>query len=302
MPWKQWSEEEKALKDGTGLSRDELDWVYEKCKDQLFDLRLHKRASPKSGYHMSVHNMLVLTLHWLRKTPSFHSLAAQYPSFGITTLETTIYQVLDILYSQIVPLLIHPIDSSAPSSRKPWLEKVKIIIDSTHIPLPPTRRDTSLYHPKSKTGSALKFEVDCDLTHRIICCSNVVKGSVNDMRLVRQSGILSQMDSETKAIGDKGYVGQLGIITRPRKKRKVSREVQKLQSRTEREHELETERAAIENINQRLKQWKIIDGIWRQQYNDFNLPSKVAHAVCALVNLTLEEHPIRHDRQPLANR
>ena len=132
--------------------------------------------------------------------------------------------------------------------------------------------------------------------------SEVVNGAVHDMKLVRQSGILKQMNSDTKAIGDKGYIGQLGIITPARKKRKVSREIAMLQDEKERRHELESKRAAIENINSRVKQWNIIRYVWEQDYSDYTFINKVVRVVCALVNLTLETHPIRVGRLPLVGR
>jgi len=61
----------------------------------------------------------------------------------------------------------------------------------------------------------------------------------------------------------------LDIITPARKKRKVNREVAMLQDERTRRHELQSERAAIENPNSRFKQWHDIRYIWQQDYNDF---------------------------------
>jgi hypothetical protein len=252
--------------------------------------------------YMSTHNILVITLYWLRKAPSFHSLAAHYHLFTKDTIRHIVYDVIDILNSHLVPLLIQPIPASAPSSRKCTLDNVRLIIDSTFIPLPKAEKRPEYFHIKSPTKAALKFEIDCDLRHRIVCVSEVVNGAMHDMNLVRRSGILQQMNDNTKAIGDKGYIGRLGIITAARKNMKVRREVSLLQSEKERTHELESERSAIENINHRVKQWDIISGIWRQDYSDYTFVNKVVRVVCALVNLTLETHPIRVSRPPLAGR
>jgi hypothetical protein len=62
------------------------------------------------------------------------------------------------------------------------------------------------------------------------------------------------MKDTTRAIGDRGYVGQLGIITAARRKNKLSREVAMLEDESMRRHELESERAAIKNITSRVKQ------------------------------------------------
>jgi len=302
LPWSSWSHHEPALQDMTGLYRHEFDYVHTLCEQQLIDARTHQHASKQNHCYMSTHNMLTLTLHWLHKAPSFRSLSKQFPSHSITTIERVVQRVMDILYEHLVPVLIQPVSSTAPSSRAASLTHVKLIIDSTFIPLPAAQKQPKYYHMKSPTKAALKVEIDCDLRHRIVCVSDVVNGSVHDMRLVRESGILDQMNDETKAIGDKGYVGQLGIITPAKKKRKVSREVAVLQDERERTHELESERAAIETINKRVKQWWVIRYAWQQKYNDFAFINKVVRVVCALVNLTLEEHPIRYERPPLAGR
>jgi hypothetical protein len=251
---------------------------------------------------MSTHNMLALTLHWLRQAPSFRSLAAHYPPFTHYHIRSTIQAGINILYDCAVPALIHPIPPTAPSSRIPSLQNVKLIIDSTFIPLPAAEKDPKYYHPKSPTKAAMKVEITCDLRHRIVNVSDVVNGSEHDMKLVRHSGVLHQMNAETKAIGDKGYIGKLGIITPARKKQKISREAAALQSERERAHELQTERAAIENINSRVKQWAIAKHVWPLDYSDYVFVTRVLKVVCALVNLTLDEHPIRAGRLPLEGR
>ena len=246
--------------------------------------------------------MLTITLYWLHKAPSIRSLGKNFPARGKTTTATMLQTVIEILYEHIVDALIKPITPDAPSSIKPTLDHVKIIIDSTFIPLPKAEKDPKYYHPKSPTKSALKVEIDCDLRHRIVCVSAVVKGSVHDMKLVRGSGILAMINDNTKAIADKGYIGQLPITTPARTKRRPSTEVQQLENESTRRHELESERAAVETINQRFKQWAVVGRGWKSHYEDLTYVNKVVHVLCALVNVTLEEHPIRHGRPLLPNR
>ena len=54
-------------------------------------------------------------------------------------------------------------------------------------------------------------------------------------------------------------------------------------------------RAAIENINQRMKQYAIIGHIYRGSYSDFDKITKITRVVSALCNLNLDKHPIRKD-------
>lgn len=302
QPWRDWRYNSDALKDATGLDRYMFDQIYEMVEQELIEKRMKMRSAKHNTAHISTRNLLAITIHWLRKAPSFHSLSAHLPPFSRWTIQRAVYDVINILNNKLVPLMIVPISSSAPSSRMPSLENVRLIIDSTFIPLPAAEKGKKYYHKKSPTKAALKFEIACDLSHKIVNVSDCVRGSVHDMKLVRQSGVLKQMNEHTKAIGDKAYIGKLGIITPARKKRKISKEVEKLQDEKARKHELESERAAIENINSRVKQWNVIKHIWEQDYDNFTLINKIVHVVCAIVNLIFQTRPIRHNRQPLEGR
>ena len=73
------------------------------------------------------------------------------------------------------------------------------------------------------------------------------------MHIIRQSGLLDQSSPTALIMGDKGYKGKLGIVVPASKKAKVSREVEQLEDEKKRGHELQHERAAIENINPACK-------------------------------------------------
>ncbi len=66
-------------------------------------------------------------------------------------------------------------------------------------------------------------------------------------------------------MGDRGYRGQLGIVVPASKKAKVSKEVQQLEDEKQRGHELQAERAAIECMNERVKEWAVVSGVWNGQ-------------------------------------
>ena len=117
-PWSDWSDYEPALTDATGLSREMFNYVYDKCSTPLIDERLHMHSGRGKTYSMSTHNMLAITLHWIRNAPSFHSLPVHFHDFAQTTLHRVVHQVIEILDIHLVPLLILPIDASAPSSRR----------------------------------------------------------------------------------------------------------------------------------------------------------------------------------------
>ena len=102
-------------------------------------------------------------------------------------------------------------------------------------------------------------------------------------------------------MGDKAYRGKLGIVVPASKKAKVSKEVQQLEDEKQRDHELQVERAAIENINQRVKQWAVADEVWDGLREPEVFFDSVMRVVCALVNFILRTHPLRAREHPSAD-
>jgi hypothetical protein len=57
--------------------------------------------------------------------------------------------------------------------------------------------------------------------------------------------------------------------------------------------DINSARAAIENINQRLKTYAILGSIYRGAIDNFEKVTKIVQVVSALCNLNLNKHPIR---------
>ncbi|CAF0959069.1 unnamed protein product [Rotaria sordida] len=57
--------------------------------------------------------------------------------------------------------------------------------------------------------------------------------------------------------------------------------------------DINSARAAIENINQRLKTYAILDGVYRGAIDNFHKATKIVQVVSALCDLNLNKHPIR---------
>jgi glutamate/tyrosine decarboxylase-like PLP-dependent enzyme len=89
-------------------------------------------------------------------------------------------------------------------------------------------------------------------------------------------------------IGDKGYIGEEYVVT-PRKK---PRERELTQEDKDFNRDINTARAAIENINQRLKTYAILGGTYRGPVDDPRKITKIIQVVAALCNLNLNKHPI----------
>jgi hypothetical protein len=291
-PWSEWSEDEAHLIQMTGLNLTELNWVYDQCRQPLLSLRLSMRQRHENVTPLSPHNLLCVTLYWLRKYPSFDDMVALFQQTR-RYLFDAVKDVVHIMDVHIFTKLIYPVDHTSPISTRSSLQHVKILVDSTFLPLPKTPFNPKLYHKKSPTKSAWKFEIACDLSHRIVNVSKAYRGATHDMRIIRESGTLQQASASSLILGDKGYAGQLGIVTPQKKSRKRSRELLALEEDKVKRHELESERAAIENINQRVKQWHIISGVYRGEHHYTSFIDHVIRTVCALTNLLLQKHPLR---------
>jgi hypothetical protein len=276
----------------TGLYTSDIQWLYEECREALLALRISMRQRNENVAPPSPRNMLAITIHWLRKYPSFGDLAVDMQRTN-HFLSDLVGHVVHIMDDCIVKKLIRPVDHTSPISTRSSLQLVKIVVDTTFIPLPKTPFDPKRYHKKSPTKSAWKFEVACDLSHRIVSVSDAYNGGAHDMRIIRESGILQQQSETSRIIGDKGYEGKLGIITPMSKRKKRSRELLALEEEKDKRHELESERAAIENINERLKEWKIIGSVYRGGNQHHSFMDAVIRVVCALTNLIMRDHPIR---------
>jgi hypothetical protein len=217
-PWSLWAADDQLLHRKTGVYRTDVELVYGLCRERLLSLRLSMRTRCENVLPFTPYNMLAVTIHWLRRYPTMQELAADT---GRTTeyLWRTLQKVVIIMDQCIFSKLVRPVDNTSPSSTRATLPNVRIIVDTTFIPLPKTPHKPKYYHSKSATRAAWKFEVACDLSHRIVSVSAAFRGAQHDMHIIRHSGLLQQQSAESQIIGDKGYEGKLGII-HPRTKRK----------------------------------------------------------------------------------
>ena len=137
------------------------------------------------------------------------------------------------------------------------------------------------------------MQIACDLSHRIIDLSHVVRGAEADVNLLLQSGLLQQSDEDHRIIGDLGYRGAYGIITPASRKSKKSQELRMLEDEKTQRHELESERAAIEQVNARVKQWSLFKGGYRGDFPDTTWIEPCIRAITALTQLLLQDAPLR---------
>ncbi|CAF1500800.1 unnamed protein product, partial [Rotaria sp. Silwood1] len=138
----------------------------------------------------------------------------------------------------------------------------KLIVDSTFIAIPElydSEERKTYYHAKNSTNYALKVQIACNFHHRIVHVSKCYHGSVQDITIVRDSGLLEHVNDSVQIIADKGYIDEENVVT-PRK-RPYRRELTDEDKDFNRD--INSAIAAIENINQCLKGYAIIGNVYR---------------------------------------
>ncbi|UJR12869.1 hypothetical protein I4U23_017043 [Adineta vaga] len=96
--------------------------------------------------------------------------------------------------------------------------------------------------------------------------------------ILRESGLLEHMNDSVRTIADKAYVGEEGELTTEDKNFN---------------YEINSARAAIENINQRIKIYAVNSSIYRGAIDGIDKITKISQIVCAVCNPNLIKHPIQ---------
>ncbi|CAF0764176.1 unnamed protein product [Rotaria sordida] len=168
------------------------------------------------------------------------------------------------------------------------MEEKKVVIQQRFQILDDKQRK-EYYHAKNPTNYAIKVQVACDFCHRIAHVSECYHGSIHDITVLRESGLLKHVEESVQIIGDKGYIREEYVVT-PRKK-PHGREL--TQDDKDFNRDINSARAAIENISQRLKTYAILGGVYRGPVDDFHKITKIIQVITASCNLNLNKHPIR---------
>ena len=167
----------------------DVELVYEPCKEKLLTLAAQQHHQNANTPTLTSHNLLVITLHWLRRKPTYEQLGQLYPH-GQHYWHTMVRRVISILDECIVSLFVQPLAGDSKTSV--YFANVRIIVDSTFVPLPKIQFVRADFHQKSPTKAAWRYEIACDFSHRIISVSRGFHGGAHDMRIIRESGLLQQ--------------------------------------------------------------------------------------------------------------
>jgi len=265
------------------------------CEHSLINYCAHRNKQDTDNTitpYLSPMNLLAVTLWYLKHYHSERYIATEL-NLGRSTVNYFLSEIIDILHSCIYQELISLPDDIAKRRTPHGPEKNhKLIVDSTFIAIPEpydSEQRKKYYYAKSPTNYAIKVQIACDFRHQIVHVSECYQGSVHDITILRDSGLLEYVEESVQIIGDKAYIGEEYVVT-PRKKphgRELTDEDKNFN------REVNSSRAAIENINQRLKTYAILGSVYRGAIDDFHKLTKIVQVVSALCNMNLNKHPIR---------
>ncbi len=294
-PWSEWKRTNTSCIQHTGHDVEQLEELYSLCEEPLINYCAHRDkllAGSTTTSHLSPMNLLVVTLWHLKHYHSERYIASEL-NISHQAVHYLLSAVVDILHSSVYPAFVSlPADLANRRTPHGPEQHHKLIVDSTGIAIPEpydSEQRKKYYHAKSPTNYAIKVQIACDFRHRIVHVSECYHGSVHDITVLRESGLLEHVDDSVHIIGDKGYIGEEYVDT-PRKKphgRELTQEDKDFN------RNMNSVRAAIENINQRLKTYAILGSVYRGPVDDFHKITKIIQVVAALCNLNLNKHPIR---------
>ncbi|CAF3852707.1 unnamed protein product, partial [Rotaria sp. Silwood1] len=283
-PWSEWRRTNASCIQHTGYDVEQVQELYSMCEEPLVNYCSHKDyrlTNSAATSYLSPMNMLVVTLWYLKHYHSERYISSEL-NLSQAAVNYLLSTVVDILHSCVYPELIS-IPTNLSSSKTPHgpQQHHKLIVDSTFIAIPEpydSEKRKAYYHAKSSTNYALKVQIACDFNHRIVHVSECYRGSVHDITILRESGLLEHVNDAVQIIGDKGYIGEEYVVT-PKKK---SRGHELTDEDKDFNYDINSARAAIENINQRLKTYAILSSVYRGAIDNFDKATKIVQVVCAL--------------------
>ena len=152
-------------------------------------------------------------------------------------------------YSESISLLVDLANGRISHEPK---RQHKLIVDCAFIAiLEPydSEECKAYYHEKSSTNYALKVHIAWDFHHQIVYVSQCYHGSLYDITILRDSGLLEHANASVQVIADKRYIGKEKIVT----SRKKPHGYELTDEDKDSNRDINSARTAIENINQRLK-------------------------------------------------
>ncbi|CAF1543075.1 unnamed protein product [Adineta ricciae] len=294
-PWSEWRLTDESCIQHTAHDTEQIRQLYSMCEESLIRYRSHRKEQRTDGTVtscLSPINLLVVTLWYLKHYHVERCISTELNS-SPSTVNAFLREVIDILHSCVYPEFISlPVNFASKRTPHGPQRHHKLIVDSTCIAIPePYDSDQrkAYYHSKYPTNYEIKIQIACDFNHRIVHASECYHGSVHDITVLSDSGLLEHVNSSVQIIADKEYIGEDYVVTL----RKKSHERELTDEDKNFNRDINSARTTIENINQRLKTYAILGRVYRGAINDFEKITKIIQVISALCNMNLKKHPIR---------
>jgi hypothetical protein len=258
-----------------------------------------RRRAPGAGgrYDHDLRDRLLLALVWLKVYPTYEVLAWL---FGLDK-GNAFRNARDIL--EALELLDDFPFDQPPEGRRKLRTPAAVIAAFPQVRLVIDSKEQRIYRPGGghaaqkpyysgkKKAHTLKTQLAVGPDGVIEALSPGVPGSVNDVRLLRESGLLGRLGDGEAAMTDKGYEGaDKGAATplvQPKKDRKTNpcTEAERARNR-----QIASARIVVEHTIAQLNRFTVL----RQAYRGERLRhSQVVRVVAVLVNRRLRVRPLR---------
>jgi len=262
-----------------------------------------RRRAPGAG-HPHAHDLrgrLLLALVWLKVYPTYEVLGLL---FGLDKGNAR-RNVLDLLEA-LDTFDDFPFDRpDGDPTRRPRrsvaevmadFPEVRLVIDSkeqrVQRPGGPHERQKPFYSGK-KRAHTLKTQLGVSPSGQIESVSPSVPGSVNDVRLLRETGLLGRLPEGETGMTDKGYEGadkgeRAGVLVLPKKDRKKNPCTEEDQARN---RLIARYRIVVEHVIAQLNRFTVLRQQWRGKR--VLRHSQVVRVVALLVNRRTRVKPLK---------
>lgn len=245
-------------------------------------VRVNQKGGGKKP-RLSPKNQIILTLIYLRNSPTFQLLGLQ---FGVseTTANDIFHYWLPIISEALPPSLLEQVKKFEGDSE--WLQELlselQLIVDTSEQVRERPRlyqEQKSFYSGKKKNHTLKNQLIVLPDGKDIVDILAGVPGPKSDINLLRER--FRQFAPEQKFVGDKAYQGESQVTT-PRKKPPCGQltDEQKQENR-----ELSQQRISVEHVIRLIKIFNVARERFRLAYLNYQ---PVILAICGLVRLRIK--------------
>jgi hypothetical protein len=260
-----------------------------------------RRRAPGAGgrYAHDLPTRLLLTLVWLKVYPTYEVLGLL---FGLhkRNAQLNARDVLEVLES----LDDFPFDRPDRAGRPPRGSLAAVLADFPAVRLVIDSKEQRIYRPGGghaaqkpyysgkKRAHTLKTQLAVTSGGLIESLSPPVPGSVNDVRLLRETDLLGRLGEDAAGMTDKGYEGgdkgyRAGVLVLPKKDRKKNPCTEQDRARN---RLISRYRVVVEHTIAQLNRFTVL----RQVYRGGRLRyGQVSRAVAVLVNRRTRVTPLK---------